>query len=293
MKTHGNYHFDNVLASLYFYLHMGIQIKHKIKTEHILEKGSGAQNEDSLVIGENIFGVFDGATSLDNRRFKGGQTGGMIAAHTASHEFSKNHFPLDQLGIRANQAIRTKMIDQNLDMAHRHYLWSTCAAVIRIEEAKLEWFQTGDAHILLFYNDGSFKVLADRKDHDYETLTLLTAEKFKFNAAMKDQIKKVRLGMNRSYGVLNGEPEAIDFAQKGFESLENVTRILLFTDGLQLPSTIPAQKKSFGRLAKRFQREGLIGVKESIRKIESQDTDIRRYPRFKCHDDIAAIAVHL
>ena len=247
---------------------------------------------DSLVIADNLFGVFDGATSLETHAFEGGQTGGMIAAQTASHEFSKNHFSLDQLGIRANQAIRTKMIDQNLDMEHRHNLWSTSAAVIRIEEA-LEWFQTGDAQILLFYNDGSFRVLADRKDHDYETLTMLKEEKFKFNAAIKDQIKKVRFQMNRSYGVLNGEPEALNFTQNGFESLEDVTSILLFTDGLQLPSTTPAQKKSFDLLAQKFQEEGLTGVKESIRKIESQDPDIRRYPRFKCHDDIAAIAVHL
>jgi serine/threonine protein phosphatase PrpC len=276
-----------------FFTAMGIKTNYKIKIEHILEKGSGQLNEDSLVIGENLFGVFDGATSLDTHAFEGGQTGGMIAAQTASHEFSKNHFPLDQLGIRANQAIRIKMIDQSLDMAHRHNLWSTSAAVIRIEEEELEWFQTGDAQILLFYNDGSFKVLADRKDHDYETLTMLKAEKFKFNAAMKDQIKKVRFQMNRSYGVLNGEPEALNFTQNGFESLEDVNSILLFTDGLQLPSTTPAQKKSFGRLAQKFQEEGLTGVKESIRKIESQDPDIIRYPRFKCHDDIAAIAVHL
>ena len=264
-----------------------------IKIEHILEKGSGQLNEDSLVIGDNLFGVFDGASSLDTNVFMGGQTGGMIASHTASHEFSKNHFPLDQLGVRANNAIRTKMIDENLDMAQRYNLWSTSAAVIRIEDAGLEWFQTGDAHGLLFYNDGSFRALADREDHDFETLTMLKLEKFKFNAAIKDQIKKVRSKMNRSYGVLNGEPEALDFTQKGFESLEDVTSILLFTDGLQLPSTTPAQEKSFSRLAQKFKKDGLMGVKESIRKIESQDPDIRRYPRFKCHDDIAAIAVHL
>jgi hypothetical protein len=217
----------------------------------------------------------------------------MIASHTAGHEFSKNHFPLEQLGIRANEAIRTKMVHQNLDMGKRHHLWSTSAAVIRIEERQLEWFQTGDAHIILFYDDGSFKVLADRKDHDYETLTMFKEKKFKFNPEIKDQIKKVRFQMNRSYGVLNGEPEAFDFAQKGFETLEDVTSILLFTDGLQLPSTTPTQTKSFESLARKFQSHGLAGLKNSIRKIESRDPDIRRYPRFKCHDDIAAIAVHL
>ncbi len=271
---------------------MNIKTSYKLKTEHILEKGSGDLNEDSLIIVDNLFGVFDGATSLNTNLFDNGQTGGMIAAQTASHEFSKNYFPLYQLGIRANQAIRTKMINQNLDMAQRHNLWSTSAAVIRIDDAGLEWFQTGDAQILVFYDDGSFKVLVDRKDHDYETLAMLKAKKFKFNAAIKDQIKKIRFQMNRSYGVLNGEPEALDFTQKGVEPLENVTSILLFTDGLQMPSTTPMQKKSFKRLAQKFQKKGLMGLKNSIRKIESRDPDIRRYPRFKCHDDIAAIAVH-
>ena len=112
---------------------MSTKKKLKIATEHILEKGSGKYNEDSLVMGENLFGVFDGASSLNRDLFDGGKTGGMIAARTAGHEFSKNHFPLDQLGILANQAIRTKMIHENLDMKHRHNLWSTSAAVIRIE----------------------------------------------------------------------------------------------------------------------------------------------------------------
>ncbi len=271
---------------------MDIKTSYKIKTEHIIEKGSGQFNEDSLILGDNIFGVFDGASSLNTNLFENGQTGGMIAAQTASQEFSKNHFPLYQLGIRANQAIQTKMINQNLDMAQRHNLWSTSVAVIRIDDAGLEWFQTGDAQILVFYDDGSFRVLADRKDHDYETLAMFKAKKFKFNAEIKNQIKKVRIQMNRSYGVLNGEPEALDFTQKGVEPLEDVTSILLFTDGLQLPSTTPTQKKSFNRLAQKFQKKGLMGLKNSIRKIESQDPYTQRYPRFKCHDDIAAIAVH-
>ena len=41
----------------------------QIKIEHILEKGSGRVNEDRMVMGKNLFGVFDGATSLDNDFF--------------------------------------------------------------------------------------------------------------------------------------------------------------------------------------------------------------------------------
>ena len=272
---------------------MNVEIMHRIKTEHILEKGSGLLNEDNLIIEKNLFGVFDGASSLDHAIFDNGQTGGRIAAQIAGHEFSKNHYPLKQLGIQANQAIRSKMIDQNLDMSQRYKLWSTSAAVIRMTDTQVEWFQTGDAHIILFYNDGRFKVLATPNDHDYDTLTMFKARQFKLDAAFKEQIKKVRSQMNQSYGVLNGEPEAIDFAENGIESLEGVESILLFTDGLQLPSTTPSPLKSFDRLARMFKENGLTELKNKIRDIESQDPHITRYPRFKCHDDIAAIALHL
>jgi len=75
------------------------------------------------------------------------------------------------------------MTGHNIDMTQRHNLWSNSAAVVRIIDNELEWFQTGDAHIILFYDDGSFKVLADRNDHDYETLTMYKTQHFKLNAA--------------------------------------------------------------------------------------------------------------
>ena len=40
--------------------------------ETLLEKGSGELNEDVLLRADDLFGVFDGATSLDKRRFAGG-----------------------------------------------------------------------------------------------------------------------------------------------------------------------------------------------------------------------------
>jgi len=41
-----------------------------MKIETIVEKGSNRLNEDNLVVEDNLFEVFDGATSLDKAFFE-------------------------------------------------------------------------------------------------------------------------------------------------------------------------------------------------------------------------------
>ncbi len=287
----------------------------KIKRiDTILEKGSGTINEDSLHAGDDIFGVFDGATSLDKAKFENHLTGGCIASSTACRIFSKNGYSLEQLARNANCAIREAMLSHGVKWHQRDKLWSTSAAVARIKKvfenenffhggpALLEWIQTGDSFILLIFKDQSYKVLGKTDDHDYETLSMwkkmaaiekntLTNPSLKISEALGEQIKRVRMGMNRSYGVLNGEDAAEDFLQSGVESLEGVTDILVFTDGLTVPSPMPKKIKNFDILVQEYLKRGLTGLKNRIREMESLDKECRLYPRFKCHDDIAAIAV--
>lgn len=296
-----------------------------MKTETILETGSGECNEDFLVLQNNLFGVFDGATSLDDRRFAGGKTGGLIASETAGSIFAKNHYPLTQLAMDANRAIRERMICNGVDCTRKEDLWSTSAAVVRIKRNTLEWVQTGDSFILLIYQDGSFKVLVEKEDHDFDTLCLWKKEAKKRSAppdrasapsgttgtkkrtpgasagngwerivlseALRNQIRKTRAGMNLRYGVLNGEEQAGRFLHHGCESLHGIRDILLFTDGMSIPKQDPNRTKEFKALVDGYLAVGLTGLRDRIRAMEKADPQCIRYPRFKCHDDIAAIAI--
>ena len=282
-----------------------------METQYILEKGTAKTNEDCLVIQDNIFGVFDGATSLTGRTFHQGKTGGEIAAQTASSVFSQNHYPLRHLACQANREIMTQMLRNGVNISRQEDLWSTSAAVVRIQNKNLEWVQAGDAVIILVYNDGSHKVLVEREDHDYETLTLwkdlvqdkaddkhvgLTEGNIEQGLAalrqtLNSQIKKVRSEMNITYGVLNGEPRAEEFLNQGVESLDQVMDILLFTDGLTIPGETPQKHKDYTSLVESYISLGLHGLKNMIRQKEKTDPLCLTFPRFKCHDDIAAIAV--
>ena len=267
----------------------------RTKTQHILEKGSGRINEDTLFIGDDIFGVFDGATSLDNALYDGTKTGGMLASSIACSVFSTNCHPLVDLAITANRSIHKKMQLHGVDCSARERLWSTSAAVVRISEGGIEWLQTGDAFILLIYNDHTYKLLSEKEDHDFPTLSawkqIAAKSVLPIHEALKERLRQTRRGMNRSYGVLNGEKEAEAFLKTGLESSLGVKDIILATDGLSMPVEKPEKEKNFDLFVERYLRFGLEGLKDHIREIEKEDPRCIRYPRFKCHDDIAAISI--
>jgi len=268
-----------------------MQEKNVIKVEHILEQGSGAHNEDYLIMDHNIFGVFDGATSLTDSCFDGGKSGGCMASSIAGQTFLRNHHPLIRLGAEANDCIRVQMEGCRVDLSQRCGLWSTSAAVVRLRGDGIEWFQTGDSQVVFIDRDGGYKVAARREDHDYPTLDMIR-ERGRFHPEVQKLVETVRQGMNRDYGVLNGERAAEDFFRTGIEPCRNIKTVLLFTDGLDLPCPTPAKYKDFSRLVDMACELGLDGLRDHVRSQEEADPDMERYPRFKKHDDIAAIAIH-
>jgi hypothetical protein len=265
--------------------------------ETLLEKGSGELNEDVLLCADDLFGVFDGATSLDKRRFEGGLTGGLLAAQIAALTFQEEHACLAHLALRANRRIRDTFLAENVSMTERHRLWSTSLAVIRLDADRFEYCQTGDALILLIGNDGGFRMVTPEIDIDRETLHLWkkspATQAATIHDVLADQIHRVRLQMNVSYGVLNGEPEAVNFLRHGYHELAGVSDILLFTDGLFLPRENPFACDDWHCLVDLYRAGGLQAVRNHVRRLQQEDPTCRKYPRFKQHDDIAAVAIQL
>ena len=267
----------------------------KRKVRSLWEKGSSEINEDVLLEEGNLFGVFDGATSLDKRRFQEGLTGGLLAARTAAQSFQGNRCSLDQLAKEANRSIQKAQLKESIGLDERHKLWSTSLAVVHLAGNRLEYCQTGDALILFVFKDGTYKVVTPDIDIDRETLKLWKEMQVSQDAliheVLAEQIYKVRLEMNISYGVLNGEPEALDFIRHGYEDLADVSDILLFTDGLHIPRENPLEKHDWQSFVELYRQGGLQAVRDHVRHLQQQDPDCRKYPRFNIHDDIAAVAI--
>lgn len=263
--------------------------------ESIFEKGSADLNEDIILQDGNVFGVFDGATSLYHDDLPAGVTGGRIAAQTAADSFRLGTGDLVSRAEHANREIGAAAGQDRLAGAAKFRRWCTSAAVVSLEDGFFDYCQIGDSLIMVVRNDGSSSLLTPDTAHDRETLRLWKNSRAPAGAAIHEflsgQILAVRSEMNVTYGVLNGEPEAMRFLQYGRESLDDVSAILLFTDGLFLPKEDPDQASDWSLFADLYREGGLHAVHERVRSLEQTDPDCRQYPRFKRHDDIAAIAV--
>ncbi len=262
----------------------------------LLEKGSGTINEDVILRGKNgTYGVFDGATSLVQTRYTDGLTGGLLAAQICAQTFGELSEDLSACACQANARIKAEAVATGVNFKCKEELWSTSAAVIRLEDDSFSWCQLGDSHILAVYWDNSYRLLSVDPGHDRETLLA-----WKRQAAtapgtimevMAEEILHVRRGMNINYGVLNGEPEALHFLHCGKESLQGVRNIVIFSDGLLPPRENPAAPIDLDAIVSLYMQGGLTGIREYVRSTELTDIGCRIYPRFKTHDDISAVAL--
>jgi serine/threonine protein phosphatase PrpC len=265
-------------------------------SETLLEQGSGIYNEDALAIKDDLYIVCDGATSLGDCAGPAESSGGQRAAKITSTVFaSAAGGDLKERAYRANAEIRRDMGRHGVDFSRREKLWSTSFAAVSLTGSDISWCQSGDCQILLLYQDGNSKLLTPLPDHDVDVLTrwkrIGSSKKGTIHEVLEEDIAAVRRTTNRRFGSLNGEPEALEFLATGCEDGRRVSDILLFSDGLFPPSAFPGRPFDRKTFVAFYQSSGLQGVRDYIRTIQKSDPRCYRYPRFKMHDDMSAIAL--
>lgn len=270
--------------------------KYICKIERAYLPGGLRPSEDQLVCAGDLFGVFDGASSLVSDLYDG-WTGAWWASHLVSSEFAKNDAPLMNLGQRANERLRFAMTTEGVDSDDKLACWSTSAAVLKVRDDALEWLQIGDSQIMAITESGEYRLLTDYYNHDSLTLkqlkTLFEQDDSDPHKTLKPYVEQVRRQMNQNYGAMNGAADALDFFKGGSCPLKGISHLLLFTDGMLPPSEDPEEEHDFQWIADLYLQGGLALVQEKIRRKEQSDPECRLYPRFKMHDDIAAIALSL
>jgi serine/threonine protein phosphatase PrpC len=271
--------------------------KAAMKIDLVYEKGLRAINEDNYIIKDNLWGVFDGAGSLNKYITPEGKTGGLIASLIAKTCFEKNNKSLKELAIEANSAINEETEKRKIDTSDKINLWGTNLAVIKIQKNKINWLQISDASIVLIYEDNSHRLLSNNDEHDQETLLkwkeLAKNKTENIVEILDEQIKAVRRKMNITYGFLTGEKEAIDFLQGGEENIEGVKHIILFTDGFVIPQPDPEVPYPWNHFINLYLENGIEGLKNHIRNLEKSDPNCWLYPRLKQYDDMTAISITL
>ncbi|CDQ38662.1 MULTISPECIES: protein phosphatase 2C domain-containing protein [Virgibacillus] len=283
-----------------------------MKCTHVYQKGNGPINEDSYVINQdaNVYAVIDGATGLDGLP-------GYLASYTVQEQLQalKQTDGLYNGVLRANQTLGQKLVDQFNNFARsgsnissiqdipKKQRSSTGLAAIQLHSNghALDFFHAGDCMIFVEYKSGEIRAITYDLIQYFDQLALKEFMKLhekKGNhmdlSQLREMIKPIlmqnRENMNTSggYGVIDGTAEAFQFMESGTVSLSKVSKIVLLTDGMLLPTreqTTIAWEKS----AKIACNQGVEALFNEVVKRESQDASCLTYPRLKESDDKTAL----
>lgn len=271
-----------------------------MKVDYFTDKGVGLMNEDDFLIKDNLFCVFDGATSLVKYIDLNGETGGKLGSHYVKEVFAANsNKPLLEIAKLANERLQQEMEKRKIDTSDKVNRWGTTLAVVRITPEVIEYAQVGDTPILFFKKDGSVQMVQTSNIPDKPILVLFKkliqqgVNDVRSNKEFIDLVQSVRRTVNITYGTINGEKEVFQFLQHGTLLKKDIAHILLMTDGIKVLYEDPEQEEDFTFLQKLFLKGGLQALKKYVRDTENSDPESRKYPRFKTHDDATAIAITL
>lgn len=280
-----------------------------MKLNHVTKKGDGELNEDSLIINERIslFGVADGVSSLVPFKSEDNLTGGYIASNMAKtylETLTSTEHDLRYGLSKINECLYEKMKENRIDSNRKEQLWGTALAAVCLSEKGLEYIQTGDCMILAVYQTGEVRPLTRLQ---VEHLEHTAIEKWKrcIQEGMnkKDDImpylKEILIAnrqlsnTDKGYGVLNGEPEAIDYVEYGKINRAGLKHLILLTDGLFPPSeVIPEGRPYWHHVAMSILENGIEQYADELIQLEETDSECIAYPRFKKSDDKAGIVIH-
>ncbi|MEH7086333.1 protein phosphatase 2C domain-containing protein [Neobacillus drentensis] len=211
-------------------------------------------SEDSIVLNEkiNVYGVFDGATPLMPFKDENGMNGAYLASNIFKDYFFRlyrSNLSLVEGIMAANRMLRAHMEKYKVNQEKYENLWSTCAAIIKIEnDGKISYAQLGDCMIIAEYQNGTIKALTRDtvKDINYRAKSW-REEQRKQGVKIQDeeyyQDRTQQLIFNRSlankkygYTVANGKKEVLNFIQHGQVNSSGIKTLLMITDGLFHPN---------------------------------------------------------
>ncbi|MFE5323638.1 protein phosphatase 2C domain-containing protein [Paenibacillus sp. NPDC056579] len=276
-----------------------------MKVETISLQGTAQWNEDALVINESLhlYGVLDGATSVHPYRGPNNETGGYLASQTIRQYMQslKTDVGLEtglkSLVLEANSRLREAMLEAGIDVTDKQSLWTSALAIVRISDNYIDYAQVGDCMIIAVYKDGLIRPISrDQVAPIDARLKSVLREHIRQGVASRDELwarirpmilqNKTTMNTIEGYSVMSGEPELADFIEYGRFNRIGLQSILIVTDGLFLPGADSEREAdAITAMAGRIADMTLPGYAEWLLRLEQDDSECVRYPRFKISDD--------
>ena len=285
-----------------------------MKIQKFYQKGDNKINEDSCVVHEaaQVFAAIDGATGLFGAP-------GYLASHTLQEELLRmtESSSLYQSIQQANEKLGSKMVDYYethigklaspvISDVPKSQRSTTGIAAVKIhpEGKRLEYVHAGDCMLFLRYKNGEIRSVTYDGIHSFDDLAIREMIRLREENLIISQQEignyvnpillsnKEKLNTIEGYGIIDGSEDALDYISHGTLPLNQVTDLLLVSDGLLLP-TDGRITDIWMETAQLAFEHGLDSLGAAVEKREEQDADCKMYPRFKQRDDKTGILLKL
>lgn len=278
--------------------------------------GGDKENEDAYAINEKtgVYAAIDGATGL------GGISGKTAAqcVKVSLENLSSTHSLIDAVKI-ANNKLNEETLSQ-LDITTIEELpkeeRSSCGvAAVRLGKNQLEYVHAGDCMIFIQYTNNEIQHVT------YDHLAKLDAQSIsQYREALANRIhsqdtsseqatlamreareeilpflieNRRKLNTDSGYGIIDGSNDALNYLSHGQIPLQDAKKVLIVSDGLQLPMNKATGISSWEETAVYAFENGLTALKEEVLRLETSDIACMIYPRLKFSDDKTGILINI
>ncbi|MGE6228795.1 protein phosphatase 2C domain-containing protein [Paenibacillus chitinolyticus] len=272
------------------------------KVESVIRQGQGVCNEDALLLApeEGLFGVIDGVSGLTAYRDAQGRTAGHIASTLVAACFAgAGKADLERTTLEANARLHGEM--ERLEGQGRSedtgIRWGAVHAVVRVDEDRVAWVQSGDCMVYAVYEDGVVRAVTrdSVEPHDERALALWRREypgeweRRVQPPEVTEALRENRRRANRpgGYSVINGDDALGWHLESGNIARSGLAHLLLVTDGIY------PWREEHRRSTEEWVREvigaGLEAYVDELEAFEEDDPECRSVQRFKRSDDKTGI----
>jgi serine/threonine protein phosphatase PrpC len=259
-----------------------------------------------------IAGVFDGATSLQEIPALADLPvgAGQLVSRLLAHQLSQidAQVPLRDFLLRANALSRTVILDHLPEAeVDWHVMPASSATVVKIDllAQELEIAHVLDSWCIVYRGQQSDLLTGDRnRAFDEEVLQLMvhiadergiTPREARQDPRVQEAlIHSRRIKSNASnglgVGVINGDPAVAAYIEFRRIPLDNVSAVVLGTDGLVPLRWSLDRDDDRLRLLREIEQRGVEGLLTTTRESQAADPEWR-VPRFKASDDATGIGI--
>lgn len=262
---------------------------HKCRVHSHFDSGTATILEDALIIAPPFFGVLDGVSGLyhprEGPRWFDGVSGGQEIVRIVAAEFLKAQAsePLDHILRKANAAIRQFAEGAGIPLDRSDLLPGAQFVVAKVGDDAVEMTQCGDSLAVWAFSDGRVGAFLNQTYAHERSLVAILDNLREKHQGDRDRIweeylpisararrERANRGGDNGYAVLNGQPQGEELWARVTLPRDELSLLLLFTDGLVTLEETNDPAAMAGLILGRYREGGWVSVFKRIRDWEDE-----------------------